>query len=216
LANDQIYHIFNRGIERRDVFTNKYEFQRAVDTVGYYRFFNLPLKFSQFLNKPQQVRNDIFSDIEIGNEKIVSVIAFCLMPNHFHFLLKQLKENGISRFISNFTNSYTKYFNTKNERAGPLFQGIFKSVLIETNEQLLHLSRYIHLNPVSSFLIPDKDLQNYQWSSLPEYLNLNEKDICDRKIVLDQFSSIQKYKDFLLVQVKYAQELEKIKHLTID
>ena len=83
------------------------------------------------------------------------------MPNHFHLLLKQTIDNGISHFLSKFTNSYTKYFNTKYNRVGPVFQGVFKSVHIESDEQLMHLSRYIHLNPVVSAVVEKQNLLSY-------------------------------------------------------
>lgn len=138
------------------------------------------------------------------------------MPNHFHFLLKQKIDHGISNFISNFTNSYTKYFNTKYDRVGPLFQGLFKAVLVESEEQLIHLSRYIHLNPVTSSLVKPEDLQNYYWSSYPEYVDLLEDSLTNKHLILDFFPSIDKYKEFVLDQVDYAKKLEFIKHLILD
>ena len=76
----------------------------------------------------------------------MEIICYCLMPNHLHLLLRQLMDGGISKFMSNFANSYTRYFNTKSKRKGPVFEGKFKAKRIETDEQLLHLSRHIHLN----------------------------------------------------------------------
>src|SRR3990172_6410842 len=152
-VNDEIYHVFNRGVEKRPTFINKWELKRAILTLDYYRFAKLPIKLSKFLILPNSDQTKLLESIKKDCEKLVEIICFCLMPNHFHFLLKQKVDKGIPIFISNFTNSYTKYFNTRNERVGPLFQGIFKAVRIESEEQLIHVSRYIHLNPVSSFLI---------------------------------------------------------------
>lgn len=215
-ANEQIYHVFNRGIERRPVFLTKWEYSRALETIKYYQFSNLPFRFSKLLNLPDEQKNKYLLDIKSENKKLVEIIAFCLMPNHFHFMLKQLKENGISKFIANFTNSYTKYFNTKHERFGPLFQGVFQAVHVETDEQLIHLSRYIHLNPVASLIVKDKDLENYPWSSLPEYLSKSGENFCHKQIVLDFFKSVRDYKKFLKDQIVYAKELEKIKHITLE
>ncbi|MBI4990642.1 transposase [Candidatus Gottesmanbacteria bacterium] len=215
LANRQFYHVYNRGVERRSVFTNKIEFQRAVEIIKYYRFTNLPLKFSKFLVQPSEKQSEILADLDNPENRQVEIIAYCFMPNHFHFLLCQLQDNGISKFVANFTNSYTKYFNTKHERNGPLAQGIFKAVLIETDEQLIHLSRYIHLNPVVSFITKDQDLENYQWSSLREYLKLGNG-FCDKEYVLHNFSSCKRYRQFVYDHISYAKELEKIKHLTLE
>lgn len=215
LANNQIYHVYNRGIERRTIFTSRREFQRSIEVIKYYRFTNLSLKFSKFLVQPYEKKLEMLANIETLENKQVEIIAYCLMPNHFHFLLKQLKDIGVSKFVANFTNSYTKYFNTKHERNGPLVQGMFKAVLVETDEQLIHLSRYIHLNPVVSFITKDQDLENYQWSSLREYLKL-EDGFCDKENVLHNFSSCKRYKQFVFDQISYAKELEKIKHLILE
>ncbi len=214
-ANEQIYHVFNRGVEKRPVFTDKRDCSRALETIGFYRHANLSLRFSKFLNLSSDKKDEFWKNLDDGN-LLVEIIAFCLMPNHFHFLLKQKKENGISKFISNFSNSYTKYFNTKNIRVGPLLQGLFKAVLVDSDEQFIHLSRYVHLNPATSYLIKPEDLENYQWSSYPEYLGLATEKITSAREVLSFFKSVEEYKKFVLDQVNYARELDKIKHLFIE
>lgn len=215
-ANDQIYHIYNRGIDHKSVFTTKWEYQRAIGVMKFYRFADLPFRFSQLLKLPSEDRLKILTGINSENRKLVEIICYCLMSNHFHFMVKQLQDGGITKFISNFTNSYTRYFNTKHERIGNLFEGLFKAVLVVTDEQLIHLSRYIHLNPVSSFIIKVEELEGYQWSSLSEYLNQRVEATCQKEIILNFFRNNTEYKQFVLDQVKYAQELDKIKHLLIE
>lgn len=96
------------------------------------------------------------------------------MPNHFHFLIKELEENGTRKFISNIQNSYAKYFNTKNERSGSLFQEMFKAVRIESDEQFVHVARYIHLNPYSAFILDNiNSIKVFPWSSFGDYLGTN-------------------------------------------
>jgi putative transposase len=216
LANDQIYRVFNRSIDRQTIFKTRWEYKRALATVKYYRFLELPIKFSQLLNLSQDLQEKIIKELVEKDEKLVEIIAFCFMPNHFHFLLKQLQDKGISKFIANFSNSYTKYFNTKHERKGHLFEGLFKAVRVESDEQLIHLSRYIHLNPTSSFIIKNEDLEHYEWSSLPEYLEQIEDSFCNKSLVLSYFSSIKEYGIFLKDQINYAQQLDRIKHLTLE
>lgn len=215
-ATDHYYHLYNRGVEKRPVFTNKREYKRALETLNYYRFSNASPKFSKFLVQPPERKSEFLARFAFQENKLVEIVSFCLMPNHFHFLVKQLKDRGIAAFVSNFTNSYTKYFNTKHERNGPLFTGVFKAVLVETDRQLLHLSRYIHLNPVTSFIIREEYLDSYAWSSLGEYLGTAKNTIVDTKELLSNFSSRDKYRTFIYDQVQYAQELEKIKHLTLE
>ncbi len=214
-ATDHFYHVYNRGIERRPTFIGKREIRRALETLKYYRFTKPPVKLSKFLSCSDEEKNKIIQQFN-QNNKLVEIIAFCLMPNHFHFLLKQLKDQGISKFISNFTNSYTKYFNTKNEREGPLFQGTFKAVLIETDEQLVHLSRYIHLNPIVAGIVEEQKLGEYIASSYPEYLGQNTNVICQRETILSFFRSRIEYKRFVHDQISYAKELKRIKHLALE
>ncbi|MBI4039390.1 transposase [Candidatus Daviesbacteria bacterium] len=214
-ANDEIYHVFNRGVEKRPTFTDKRELGRGLITLDFYRLAKLPLKLSRFLNLAEAERAKFRQDLNTF-EKLVEIICYCLMPNHFHLLLKQKLEGGISTFVANFTNSYTRYFNTRHERIGPLFQGLFKAVLIESDEQLIHVSRYIHLNPVSSLLIEPDELESYQWSSFPEYMGSSNKNIASPKLVLDLLPSKEKYKQFVLDQVDHARKLEQIKHLILE
>jgi len=218
-ANDEIYHVFNRGVEKRPTFTNKRELDRALLTLNYYRFVKPPIKLSRFLTLPEPQKAQLIESIETTYPKLVEILVFCFMPNHFHFLLKQKTENGISIFAANFTNSYTRYFNSKEERIGPLFQGLFKAVRVESDEQLMHVSRYIHLNPVSSFLIKADELEEYRWSSYSEYLSTELSQLILKEQVLGLFSKSnpnKKYKEFVLDQVDYAQKLEQIKHLILE
>lgn len=206
LVNDQIYHVFNRGVAKLPIFTDKRDHNRFLETIYYYQFQGPKPQFSQ-LNR--------FKDFKFDkNKKIVEVFCYCLMPNHYHFLIKQIEDNGVSEFISKLSNSYTKYFNTKYDRVGPLLQGQFKAVRIEYDEQLIHVSRYIHLNPIASFLV--KDLKEYLWSSYPTYIGLQVDKICTSEFILSMFKTKQKYEQFILDHVNYSQSLEIIKHLLID
>lgn len=215
-ANQQFYHVFNRGIDRRPTFTNKREYERAIEAIIFYQFVKPPIRLSKYLTLPTAAREAIMHSLQKNHPHLCEIISFCLMPNHFHFLLKQKVYKGIPTFTSNFTNSYSKYFNVRHQRIGPVFQGIFKAVLVETDEQLIHLSRYIHLNPVTSYIIKPEELENYLWSSYQEYIKTATKQLSSPDIVLNQFPSREAYKKFVLDQVNYARELEKIKHLTFE
>lgn len=215
-ANNEIYHILNRSIEQRPIFMSKNQYDRGLLTLNFYRFKNPPLRLSKALLLENKKREEFFHKLKQESEKLIEIISYCLMPNHFHFLVKQTTDNGIVKFISNFTNSYTRYFNTKHKRTGPLFQGIFKAVRIENEEQLIHVSRYIHLNPVVSFLIKEEFLDVYPWSSLSEFLGHQKEEICDKEIVLCCFSSRENYRKFVHDQIDYGKKLEAIKHLMLE
>jgi len=174
------------------------------------------MSFSKFLKLPSKHQEKILAILKKKKDLLVEIIAFCLMPNHFHLLLEQIQRNGIKIFVGNFQNSYAKYFNKKNERIGPLFKGRFKSVLVGSDSQLLHLSRYIHLNPYSSGIIKEKkELISYPLSSFGEYIGQNTG-FCKPKIVLDQFKTPADYKKFVFDQADYQKRLETIKHLILE
>lgn len=206
-VNEQIYHIYNRGVEKRSIFQGTRDYQRFLQAMQYYQTQGPKPKFSKFF-QPKALKYKIGS-----GRKIVEIFASCLMPNHFHLLLKQTRDGGITEFISKLSNSYTKYYNTKYGRVGPLLQGEFKAVLVESDEQLLHLSRYIHLNPLSSFLV--KNLDHYQWSSYTEYIS-GSQGICSKEEILGFFKTPKDYQQFVLDQADYAQKIESIKHKLID
>ena len=217
LITGEIYHVLNRGTGGIPIFKNRYDYQKFIQIFLYYQNENPPVRFSRLSLLSKDQREEIFSRLKKEKNFRVEIIAYCLMPNHFHFLLKQTKEGGIANFIRLSTNSYARYFNTKYQRKGSLFEGRFGAVRIENEFQLLHVSRYIHLNPYSSFLVKNlTSLANYPFSSLPEYLGKTKEEICQKEIVLAEFSSVEKYKDFVMDQADYQQELEKIKHQTLE
>lgn len=204
-VTEQVYHVYNRGSEKRTIFEDRRDCQRFLKTLTYYQLEGPKPKLSHFFKyqnfKPNQA------------QKLVEILSFCLMPNHFHLLLKQLKDGGITNMVTHLSLSYTKYYNTKYSRIGPLFQGTFKAVLIESDEQLIHVSRYIHLNPLVSFLT--KSLEQYEWSSYQEYL-MGKDGICSKEQILSFFKSPKDYESFIKDQAGYALELEFIKHQLID
>lgn len=216
-ANGEYYHVFNRGVEKRPTFLNKYEFGRAIDSLSFYRFGDLPFRYSKYLNLDKDKKAALLKDLD-DSKLQVEIIAFCLMDNHFHLLLKQLKDNGIVKFMAKFTNSYTKYFNTKHQRVGPLFQGVFKAVYVHSDEQLLHLSRYIHLNPILGFRVKASELTDYLWSSYPEYLDKSgsSSNMINQSEILKFFKGPAEYEQFVLDQADYLLKYNKIDYLTID
>jgi len=213
-SNEEIYHLFNRGVEKRPTFTDKRECDRAILTMDYYRYDEIHIALSQVLNLERDRREFFLSELR-KHRKLVDILGFCLMINHFHLLLKQLMDNGIKIFISNFSNSYTRYFNTKNDRLGYLFQGAFKGVRIEDEAQFIHVLRYIHVNPVISSIIKPEDLENYQYCSYQEYLGKKEG-FCNKELALKHFSSIDGLKNFTYDQVSYKKSLESIQHLILE
>jgi len=209
LISGEIYHLFTKSIAEYKIFNNNDEFSRMVEAIDYYKTEKPNIKLSKFIKRHTNLKNNIISD----KKDLIEIIAYCIMPTHIHLVLKQIKENGISVYMSNILNSYTRYFNTKHNRKGPLWEGRFKNVLVETDEQLLHLTRYIHLNPVTACLIDNPE----QWtaSSYEEYLSIEENDkICNYEGILDIKPNT--YKNFVHDRISYQRELAKIKSFLID
>ncbi|RJQ26808.1 hypothetical protein C4577_02760 [Candidatus Parcubacteria bacterium] len=217
LINEEYYHIFNRGVNKQPIFLDKREYRRALDLIEFYSYSGKKISYSRFLSMSLENKEEYMKLLFQNNKKLINIVCFALMPNHFHFLLKQLEDNGISNFMSNFQNSYSRYFNIKNNRIGHLLQGQFKSVHIEDDSQLLHLSRYIHLNPYSSCIVRSiEEVESYPYSSYHEYLNIKGSKICSKEIILSQFRNLKDYQKFVSDRASYQKELEKIKHLILE
>lgn len=217
LITDEIYHIVNRGVASMPIFIDDRQYQHFLETVLYYQNRNSPLRYSYFSRLPQEDKTKTLLKLDQTKEYFVDIIGYCLMPNHIHFLLKQLVDGGITHFMRKLSDSYTHYFNIMHSRKGPLFQGRFKSVRIETEQQLLHVSRYIHLNPYSSGIVKTiAGLRQYPYSSLSEYLGLTKSEICQKDIVLSYFRKLGSYEDFISCQADYQRELEILKHVMLE
>lgn len=197
----QYYHLYNRGVDKRIIFLDDIDRQRFIDAVRLARLSNSP-KLS-WLKKQIKIGNISPADLEKLEEKygppLLDIIAYALMPNHFHFQIKELIENGVSKFFRKLGTSYVMYFNIRYERTGRLFESQYKSVLIESDEQLIHLSRYIHANPFNSskIKIPLRQLKTYSWTSLPDYLGIRKQSFCDSLEVMAFFKTPNDYWSFL-------------------
>lgn len=216
LVNESCYHVLNRGVASQKVFNCKRDYYQFIDRMDYYRNNNLPMGFAQLMNLPLRIKSDLLNQLEIKKDFLIDIIAFCLMPNHFHLLLKQKINNGISKFLSNLSNSFTRYYNVKHKRIGTLLQGRFKAVLVKSDEQLIHLSRYIHSNPYSAGLVETlSELKRYPYSSLAEFISIR-KGFCKPDIVIGQFADKNAYWYFIGDHADYQQNLEIIKKLALE
>lgn len=207
-AENHCYHVFNRGVEKRIIFEDEQD----------YRMFRYYLSV-YLLPTDTLVKFYPKTPLRLFSKNLceeIDLIAYCLIPNHFHLLLKQRSIFAISRFMKQLINGYTSYFNQKYKRVGGLLQGRFKAALVNSDDLLLHVSRYIHLNPLIADLV--KDLNRYPWSSFLEYVTDLDQDkvLCKKEIILSQFPNKESYKRFVLDQEGYARQLDKIKSLLID
>ncbi len=212
LVNGNYYHILNRSIAQFQIFNEVDDFNRFMQIIDLYRFKDFSYKFSEFISLSLENQKLISNNIRKNNLKVIKIIAYCIMPTHFHLILEQETKNGITKYMSRILNSYTRYFNLKHHRKGPLWEGHFKNVSIDDDEQMLHLTRYIHLNPVSADLI--KKPEDWLFSSYNEYLNKGSDKLCE----YDNSPEItpKNYKNFVSDHIAYQKELSKIKKILID
>lgn len=185
----EYYHIFNRGVDKRNIFEDQtdifYFFHRLIDL-------NTEINFGHDKTRNLQKNKSLLKD----TKPLVNIIAYCLLPNHFHIILKEESSNGISRFMQKLGTSYTKYFNKKYNRSGSLFQGKFKSVHITGHLGLVTLSTYVNLNYKHHGLSIKNPLVK---SSLPEFLEREKYDtICTFQEIIEMSGSLQQYKHFLV------------------
>ncbi len=189
-VKDGIYHIYNRGVEKRDIF---------MDDQDYKAFLNI---LKRYLSSPEQLK---LNQVGPGNQvrpgrqtelyKNIRLLCYCLMPNHFHLMVKQLTERAMTDLMRRLTNSYTRYFNKKYERVGSLFQGRYKAALITKEVYFLHLPYYIHYNPTGLFNSEDnieEKVENYPWSSLGDYLGNRNTNWLYTEGLMEQFIETQK------------------------
>lgn len=206
-APGETFHVFTRGVESRNIFTNYKDRDRFIKLMLHCLDPNNRESFSRAVKFKRQIK------ITKEGEGLVDIIGYCLMPNHFHLLLKENIKGGISSYMHKLLNSYAKYFNISQERTGSLFDHPFKAVLIVSDDQFLHVSRYIHLNPYVAGLT--KNIFGYKWSSLQEYISNADENTCHTQLI-ESIMGQEEHKSFILDQAGYARALEDEKHLYIE
>ncbi|MDP3792521.1 MAG: transposase [bacterium] len=204
-----IYHVLSRGVDKRKIFLNNRDYFRFIHNL--FEFNNSDLVSTSLRRGFNQcldiARRDIGLERRVKRKLLVDIHAFCLMPNHYHLLLSPRIKDGIPRFMKKLNMGYAKYFNIKNERKGTLFESRYKSILIENENHFMYLPHYIHLNPLDlympewregklrSFTGAMKFLENYRWSSFPDYIGQNNfPSVTSRSFLLDVFGGNDKYK----------------------
>jgi len=183
------YHIYNRGSEKRTIFQSNRDYTKFLDRT-----------------------------IENSKKYEVKILCYCLIPNHFHFLLQESSRYAITSFLNAVQLGHAKYFNTKYDRVGPLYQGRFKAKPVETDEYLMYVSAYIHRNPIANFLdsgIPrnsrnrDRNLLlSYPYSSYRSYIGLDTNTFVQTDTVLDYFSKTNPKLSYASFVENYTPEIE--------
>lgn len=181
------YHVYNRGVEKREIFLDEEDYHTFI---GYLKTYLTPIDLRGLTLKDEAGRT-VSPSRKLNNyAEEIQLIAYCLMPNHFHLMLRQATEKGMAKFIQSILTKYVRYFNKKYSRVGGLFQGVYKTVHIKSEEQFTYLTKYIHRNP-----LPDnptrshlEGLREYKYSSYGNYLGLFKQSWVKTEEILSYFS----------------------------
>ena len=227
-VNEGIYHVYNRSVEKREIFVDDqdrfrfihdlFEFNDEAPAVNFY--YKRPF-IQSYEAKPRKIEQQ-------KRKLLVEILAFVVMPNHFHLLLRQIKENGISNFMHKLGTGYAMYFNQKYERAGSLFQGTYKAILVNQEAHFIHLPYYIHFNPldlkfpewrdreIKNYKQAMKFLENYRWSSFLDYIGKkNFPSVTQREFLNEFFEGPENYKKDAMKWLK-EMDLEEIEDFTLE
>lgn len=235
--NDGFYHIILRALDDNLIFKNKDDYYRGIFSI--YEFNNVKpttiqkrreerARFKKIcrLGGGRASTNASFVDVR---DKLVSVLTFCFMPNHIHLLLRQIKENGITKFMSKIGTGYAGYFNRKYNRKGYVFQNRFLDVPIKNDEQLKTVFVYTHTNP-TSLVEPgwkEKGIENpkkvieflekYKWSSYSDYINkINFPSVTEREFLSEIMGGEQGCKDFVEDWIKYKKGIREFPEILLE
>ena len=226
----EIYHVLNRGVDKRQIFLEEKDYLRFI-----HNLFEFNDKFNTY-NTNYSINKHGYIDIGcryIEKEKkprhiLVKILAFTLMPNHYHLLLSPVVESGVSKFMQKLNMGYSKYFNQKYKREGALFQSKYKKILVNEDKHLIHLPYYIHLNPldlsfpewrtgeIQNFESAIKFLENYKWSSFLDYIGIkNFPSVTHREFLLNFLGEEKNYKEDIIKWLK-ERDINEIKEFALE
>lgn len=212
LVNNEYYHIFSRSIAGYKIFNNHQEYDRMLELINLLKYQDFTYQYSQFRRMSVDDQELVLNKINLKSKQLVIIVAYCLMPTHLHLILRQETDYGITKYMSKVLNSYSKYFNTIHKRTGPLWASRFKNVRVDDDEQLLHLTRYIHLNPCSIGLTNDP--KDWDYSSYNEYINPDKNIFCSFNDIIEL--NPKEYCKFVNDRKDYQQQISLIKNVIID
>ncbi len=199
IVTGEYYHVFSRGVDRRPTYSDDDDRQRFLwGMIAFNDAKKRDVLISRLRCQPRR-----------SATPLVKILCYAIMPNHYHFMLQQLVDGGIAKFMQRLGRGYTAYFNRQNDRTGSLWESEYKAVRVDSDAQLLHVSRYIHLNPLKLFFpnwkvcgvpnwgVANSMLKNYRWSSYPHFLNSYRDEAVDTAILDDLFRGPFDYAAFM-------------------
>jgi putative transposase len=203
--NGDIYHIFNRGVEKRTIFVDDSDYLRFIHSLSEFNDEGAVSNFNYYFNPKTLEIHSLNRRLSSSRPKrmpLVELLLFTLMPNHYHLMLRQITEEGVIKFMQKIGTGYTNYFNKKYDRVGPLFQGRFRAAHIKKESHFLYLPHYIHTNPLKladSEASPLDFLKSYRWSSFPDYIGIkNFPFVTRREFLLGIFGGENAYQQYTM------------------
>jgi putative transposase len=210
------YHIYNRGVEKREIFLDSQDYNVFLSYLKEYLSPKDTANLQSILSDPTipwKEKDKALKLLRMNNfSEEITLLSFCLMPNHFHFFIKQTNSKAIDHFMQSLCTRYTMYFNRKYKRVGSLYQAVYKAALVTTEGQFLHLSRYIHKQ---ALILQGETLQEQHPCSFVEYIGKRQTSWVKPQEVLDYFSKTNpnmSYQNF----VKQQDDFEFLSHLTLE
>lgn len=214
-VNGGYYHVLNRGVDKRDIFLNRQDMERFLQSMQEFNTADPIGSIYEAQIRKKNKNGNLVS--KLGKFKddsnIVNFICYCLNPNHYHLILKQLVNRGIEKFMQRLALGYSKYFNLKNKRSGTLFQGPYKATHIDSDAYLLYVSAYVNLN--HKVHGSENILYKSSWGEYCQGIN-KEMDICEKDIILNQFPNIEKYKTFAEESLKFIRQRKELEKLLLE
>lgn len=229
-----LFHLYNRGVEKREIFIDDNDRWRFLQALF---LFNDTKTSSNLLWDLEQshggvnfrVIKDYFSENGLTREPLIRIMADCFMPNHYHLLVEEINDGGISRFMHKLGTGYTMYFNKKYGRVGGLFQGTFKATAIDDEKYLQYLLAYINVMNPGQLIEPNskengiKDKQkilefaeSYPWSTNMEYLQTRQSIIIDKGLLKNIFPYGKIYKDFIISIIEDKSKFDNINRFFLE
>jgi|SRR3989339_277613 len=201
--NIYFYHIYNRGVDKREVFLDKWDYVRFLESLRYFNQSQNIGSLYNFKKSADKKESDSFRGVGLLN-----LIAYCLNPNHFHLLVKQNTDNGISRFMQKLSTGYTNYFNEKYHRSGSLFQGKYKAKEVRSTYDLIKVSIYVNCNAEIHSIAK---AQNWPWSGYLDYNGIRRGTLCKQELIFNEISRPEYFKlsEDLIPEIKKIKNLEK-------
>ncbi|MEI7621637.1 MAG: transposase [Candidatus Moraniibacteriota bacterium] len=238
-ANGEYYHIYNRGVDKREVFLDEADYERFLTCLREFNCIEAIGSLYEKYLRDKKVLVDSGGDnggstsimeVEPPLSQLVEIVAYCLNPNHCHFIIKQLADDGIKKFMHRIGTAYVMYFNKKYKRSGTLFQGKFKAIHVDSNEYLLYLSAYVNRNhfihgyegkileakPPIGGLASKIFLSDWRYCSALDYLGKRKGTLCKKDEILGQFKSPQEYGEFLDANALHLKEKKEIQKYLLE